>query len=128
MSGIYTASKTAHAHRWRSAREQGFPIIATWIDEAGVGETADFMDLWDRCVSEAMRADCVILYREPGEALKGALVEVGAALACGNTVLFAGDPDGLGSFLNHRHVERCEGLVHAFQRAAAICSAKSEAA
>lgn len=123
MGGIYTASKTTHAQRWRMLRAVGCPVIATWIDEAGQGQTSDFADLWERCISEAAGADCVILYRQPGEVLKGALVEAGAALASGKPVLFAGDKDGLGSFLSHRLAEECEGLTHAIQRATAICDA-----
>ena len=32
---IYTASKTKHADKWRALRSAGYPIISTWIDEAG---------------------------------------------------------------------------------------------
>lgn len=78
---IYVASKTAHASMWREYRSVGAPIISTWIDEAGAGETTDFADLWTRCVMEARDALCLVLYRLPGEILKGALVEAGAALA-----------------------------------------------
>lgn len=96
---IYTASKTTHAHKWRELRSAGWPVIATWIDESGPGETADFSDLWTRCVSEAASAMAVLLYREPGEVLKGAFVEAGAALASGVPVHAIGC--GEFSFVNH---------------------------
>ena len=79
---IYIASKTKHAERWRFLRDKiGEPIISTWIDEAGEGETTDHADLWRRCIAQAASADVLILYREPGEILKGGWIEMGAALA-----------------------------------------------
>lgn len=89
--GIYIASKTKHADRWRFLRDKvGEPIISTWIDEAGVGETHDFADLWGRCIFEASTAQVLILYREPEDVLKGGWVELGAALASGVTVFAVG--------------------------------------
>ncbi len=100
--GIYVASKTAHAMMWRTYRLNGWPIISTWIDEAGVGESASLEDLWRRCIDEAKGARAVLLYREPGEVLKGAFVEAGAALANGVPVHAVGC--GEFSFVNHRLV------------------------
>ncbi|HEX2554191.1 MAG TPA: hypothetical protein VHL98_10845 [Microvirga sp.] len=105
---IYIASKTTHAARWRDLRSAGLPIISTWIDEAGKGETACFADLWRRCVSEAASADALIVYREPGEVLKGAFVEVGAALASGKPVYAVGCDEF--SFVNHRLVRSAPTL------------------
>lgn len=76
---IYVASKTF--------RLDGFPVHSTWIDEAGQGETLDWADLWRRCVSEAATATALVVYAESTDVLKGALVEVGAALAAGRPVL-----------------------------------------
>jgi len=89
--GIYIASKTKHADLWRYLRDTiGEPIISTWIDEAGEGQSADLDDLWRRCVAEASSCELLIVYREPGEVLKGAWVEVGAALAVGTPVFAIG--------------------------------------
>ncbi|MES0071850.1 hypothetical protein [Mesorhizobium sp. M0058] len=96
---IYTASKTVHAAKWKQLRSDGWPIISTWIDEAGAGETVDFADLWSRCVDEAANASAVLLYREPGEVLKGAFIEAGVALAAGKPVLAIGCEEF--SFVNH---------------------------
>lgn len=81
MTRIYIASKTIHAERWRVLRDNGYHIISTWIDEAGVGETKGWPDLWTRCIVEASTADVLIAYRGKNEIHAGALVEVGAALA-----------------------------------------------
>lgn len=89
--GIYIASKTKHADRWRRLRDDaGLPIISTWIDEAGAGESGDLSDLWRRCILEASTASALVLYREPDDVLKGGWVELGAALACGVPVFAVG--------------------------------------
>ena len=56
-------------------------MVSTWIDEAGPGESKSLRDLWRRCIQEASTAECLIVYREPSEALKGGWIEVGAALS-----------------------------------------------
>lgn len=89
-AGIYIASKTKHADKWRALRAAGEPIISTWIDEAGQGETSDFDDLWRRCISEPARAAVLIAYCEPGDVLKGGWVEIGAALSSGTPVFGVG--------------------------------------
>ena len=88
--GLYTASKTKHAPMWRRLRDAGLPIISTWIDEAGVGESADLADLWRRCIAESSSASVLLIYREPEDVLKGAWVELGAALASGVKVFAVG--------------------------------------
>lgn len=97
---IYTASKTTHAHRWKALREQGFKITATWIDEAGEGESVNYIELADRCIREVKDSDVVLLYCEEGELLKGALIEVGAALAMGKPVACVGDCQSLSRVFN----------------------------
>lgn len=109
---IYIASKTKHARVWKSLRASGIPIISTWIDEAGPGETEDFGDLWERCINEAKTATALLAYREsPEDILKGAFVEIGAALASGVPV-FAVGLGGL-SFMNHRLVTECKDVADA---------------
>jgi hypothetical protein len=88
--GIYIASKTVHAPRWIGLRSMGAPIISTWIDEAGVGQTADFHDLWERCLSEASSCAVLVAYRQRDEIFKGGWVEIGAALASGVPVYAVG--------------------------------------
>ena len=117
--GIYVASKTIHAAMWREHREQGQPIISSWIDEAGEGQSSDLVDLWKRCIGEAENAGAVILYHDHRDTpLKGALVEVGAALAKGVPVYVVSDAVPLlGSFTNHPLVSVCNRVEHAFIRA-----------
>jgi hypothetical protein len=98
---VYMASKIVHAPKWRALRDAGYRIISTWIDEAGPGESKDLADLWSRCIREASTADLLVAYREPGEVLKGAFIEIGAALARGRLVHLVGFDDGTLSFVNH---------------------------
>ena len=92
--GIYVASKAvAHGPMWRARRAAGWPIISTWIDESDEGATMDWPDLWGRCLAEAARAELLIVYREPGEALKGAFIEIGVALSAGIPVIAVGMED-----------------------------------
>jgi hypothetical protein len=113
--GIYVASKVKHADAWKRLRAQGVPIISTWIDEAGVGESASLSDLWARCIFESSRADALIIYCEPGEVLKGAWVELGAALSAGVPVYAVGIQEFTVS--HHKGIEHCDDLVDAFRRA-----------
>ena len=81
-SGIYVASRVKHAAMWQAFRAEGAPIISTWIDEAGEGETASFAELWARIRAEVMRSDLLVFCASASDfPLKGALVEVGMALA-----------------------------------------------
>jgi hypothetical protein len=98
---IYIASKTKHADKWRKLRAKGHDIISTWIDEAGQGESKDLADLAERCINEAKSADRLILYCESEDFLKGALVEVGAALGAGVPVYVVGYCDSVVSALNN---------------------------
>lgn len=80
--GTYVASRVHHASIWRAVRADGYRITSTWIDEAGPGQTSDMSELWQRIASEVTTSSRLVLYVEPSDfPLKGALVEVGMALA-----------------------------------------------
>lgn len=102
--GIYIASKSRHASKWLALRNAGQPVISTWIDEAGEGETSDWCDLWGRCISEASSASGLLLYGEPGEELHGALIEAGAALAANVPVALVGPCHGFKRARYHQSV------------------------
>lgn len=112
-NSVYIASRTRHAARWRQLRANGFHIISTWIDEAGPGESACMKDLWGRCVREASMASRLIVYAEPEDLLKGALVEVGAALAHGVPVFVVGTSPSVSSWTNHYLVTICDSIEEA---------------
>lgn len=89
--GIYVASRASVPERaamWRGFRECGFPIISSWIDEDGPGQTASMVDLWARIVREVSAAKALVLFVGADDLpLKGAYVEVGIALATSIPVL-----------------------------------------
>lgn len=87
---IYVASRTlpARCEMWRRLRKEGANIVSSWIDEAGLGQTADLGELWVRIEEEIENSDCLLLYVESEDfPLKGALVEVGMALASSTPIL-----------------------------------------
>jgi hypothetical protein len=90
---VYIASKTAHAASWLKLRElkPEIQITSTWINEAGEGQTADYAELSERCLKEVAQADFLLLYCATNEVLKGALTEVGAAMALGKEIRCVGD-------------------------------------
>lgn len=125
MKGFYVASRASVPERsasWRAFRDQGVPIVSTWIDEAGDGETADFSELWDRINREIASCIGLVLYAEETDfPLKGALVEVGIALALNKPVAVVLDfePAGrtfrpIGSWITHRNVIRSDTCEQAF--------------
>lgn len=124
--GFYVASKTKHAAKWKAYRDSGVPIISTWIDEAGIGETKSFPDLWRRCVSETRKARALIVYAEDGDELKGALIEVGAALASNTPVFMVGNIEAMKTARNHPLVRQCGYLEQAFELAATRSSADTQ--
>lgn len=132
---IYIASRAsipARAAMWRSWRDAGVEIVSTWIDEDGDGQTADFGELWHRISCEIASADRLVLYVEPDDLpLKGALVEVGMALAMGLPVFVVTpgiemEPRSMrpiGSWIAHPMVRHVRDIHEAFtapaERAAA---------
>lgn len=88
--GFYVASRASVPERpatWRRFREDGWPIVSTWIDEAGEGETADNGELWQRIDREIASCAGLILYVAADDfPLKGTYIEVGMALARGKPV------------------------------------------
>jgi hypothetical protein len=110
---IYVASKTQHAEMWRLLREH-MHIHASWIDEAGEGQTASYAELSVRCLEEIKQAAAFVLYCNPDDLLKGALIEVGAALAFGIPVYCVGDCSSLSRvFKQHPLWHTCPSLHEA---------------
>lgn len=128
MPGIYIASRASlpeRAAKWRALRAAGVPIISSWIDEDGEGATGDFCELWARIGREVTCASALILYAEPDDfPLKGALIEVGMALASGVPVIavLPGvelEPRSMrpvGSWLAHPLVSRASTVEEAIER------------
>lgn len=114
---IYIASKSIHRPYWRAFRDLGHNIISRWIDvedKYTIDPTGlDFKELWEWCIKDVQECDVLVCYVEPGEVLKGALIEVGVALGLGKRVVCVGsiqDYLNNGTWLNHPRVEHCPGF------------------
>lgn len=129
--GIYVASRVVRAELWRWYRdEKNYPIISTWIDEDGEGETGDFGELWERVRNEIQGCKALVFYAHGVKdfPFKGALVEVGIAFAfnkpvyvCINDVMLDGRTlRPLGSWALDRSVTMCETLEEALDTANAM--------
>jgi hypothetical protein len=117
---IYAASRANLPERvtiWHHLRNRGVSIVSTWIDEAKPGATADLSELWERIADEISWADRLVLYVEPEDfPLKGALIEVGMALALELPVFVVApgckfEPPNyrpIGSWIRHPLVTICE--------------------
>jgi hypothetical protein len=123
---IYIASTTTHAAQWREIRDAAqadgrYVIVSTWIDEVDIGASSAMANLAQCCVTEAATADCLILYAEVYEVLRGALVEVGAALAHGHMVYVVGDCISLQfAFRYHPLWVPCNSIDEALLRACGL--------
>jgi len=125
---VYVASRASVPERgqmWRDIREQGIVnVTSTWIDEDGLGETADMGELWWRISEEIARSDKLVLYAESDDfPLKGALIEAGMALGMGKRVVvclpgvpvFEPSFRPIGSWINHPLVTRIDDVLRAIQ-------------
>lgn len=129
---IYVASRASLPERpamWLRFRDAGHPIVSTWIDESGPSQTACKRAFWHRLVEEVACADALLLYLAVGDLpLKGAYVEVGAALAHGRPVGVVLDPldvnleAALGSWVHHPDVVRFHEVEQALHVLAGVCS------
>lgn len=128
--GTYIASRASLSERsaaWRRLRDvDGYKITSSWIDESGPGETADLSSLWTRIEREVSGSERLILYVEPGDfPLKGALIEVGMALACQIPIRVVApgvvlDPVSfrpIGSWVRHPLVTFCDSMAEALEGA-----------
>ena len=123
--GIYVASRASDPTRpamWRKLRAEGWPIVSSWIDEAGAGETASLSELWSRIDREIRASSGVIVYAEADDfPLKGAYIEAGIALGAGLPVavvlpgveLAPRSDRPIGSWIRHPRVSICATLEEA---------------
>lgn len=111
INKIYIASKAHHRPIWRLYRDnKGIAFTSRWInvpDEfigRSLPEELDFKQLWIECVEDVINADILVLFCEEGDVLKGALFEMGIALAAGKMILACGHKETIlknGSWIAH---------------------------
>lgn len=128
MRGIYVASRASLSERpamWRHYRDDGYPVVSSWIDEAGAGETVDRGDLLARCIREAAGCGAFVLYIGRGDLpLKVAYAEWGAAVAAGAPAYVVCDEDDEaphGRLWDHPGTTRVASVDEAMRRALVDC-------
>lgn len=130
VNQIYVASRVKQAPVWRRYRDMGVPIISSWIDEAGEGETECFSALWDRILGEISCSDALVFYAADLDdfPFKGALIEAGIAMAMHKPIfvcLEGVELEGrtmrpIGSWVLHESVTMCGKLDEALALANAL--------
>lgn len=117
---IYIASKLKHMNKWHKLRDKGVQFICTWIDEPEYinKHSPELGDLWKRYIEEASKAKALIAYLEPGEIMKGALVEIGAALGHNVPVFLVGEFDG--TWQLHPLCKKCDTINKALEEIAKL--------
>jgi hypothetical protein len=95
---VYIASKLAHAEKWRQLfAGNEVECSASWIHEIknrDDNSAGDCIFGWRQNRLDVLGSDYVIVYSEPGETLRGALIEAGVAIGVGIQVFVVGPLDG----------------------------------
>lgn len=115
MLRVYTASKLRHAAMWRALCRDTPHIYAhaRWLkhNTLGTPDTPEHAaEFWLQDEQDVRDADVVLIYAEPDDHLRGALVEAGIAIACGVPVIVVGNHPDFGTWQYHPGVFRALNL------------------
>lgn len=94
---VYTSAKIDHAVKLKAADQDGFHFNARWLDTAEAGrQRLKPVTHWQQeNFDDIVAAHFFLLYVEPGDHLKGSLVELGYAIGRGKMCWIAGDGNGV---------------------------------
>lgn len=115
MLKVYGASKLKHAPLWIRLREEWEEIyfIARW-PTLHVGKTPDdecFAKVfWQHDAEDVCECDVVLVYADPNDHLRGALVEAGMGIAFDKEIVVVGDHPDYGTWRYHSSVHRVKDL------------------
>jgi nucleoside 2-deoxyribosyltransferase len=128
MIRVYFSSQLKHAQKWRDICDDSMDIICTarWVKHA-LGGTPDDDPreaemFWAQDEQDVRDADVVIVYAEPNDRLRGALVEAGMALSLGVPVIVVGQHHDYGTWQHHPGVRNAPTLEDALRVASLACS------
>ena len=106
---IYVASKMKHADAVKAVQlhKVGLTFTNRWhFMETVIPETADHAaNFWENDFDDIDAADAVVVYGEPGDHLRGALIEAGYGIARGKPVFLCGETDSFGTWQHSPRVE-----------------------
>ena len=108
MTKIYFASKLKHAEKfikWAIEHPEHH-MVSRWPYLTGlVPDNAEHaVNFWDDDFADIERCDVLVVYAEQGDKLRGALVEVGYALALNKKVIVIGDHPDFGTWRHSKNV------------------------
>jgi hypothetical protein len=94
---VYTSAKLEHAAKLKAVSQDGFHFNARWLDTADAGrQRLKPVTHWQQeNFDDIVAAHFFLLYVEPGDHLKGSLVEIGYAIGRGKKCWIAGDGNGV---------------------------------
>lgn len=122
MVKVYIASKLKYAAQFRKLRTEwasiGIDLHARWHDQAIIEEEIgagpiDFHIFWLVDEEDVKSSQAVIVYGNPGDKLRGALVEAGIAIGQGLLTILVGDCEDFGTWQYHPTVLRASSLEQA---------------
>ena len=117
---VYAASKMRHAEKMMKLR-QDYPDIhftARWPITAGLGSEANrpVYQWMSESEIDLLNSDCMLVYAEPGEVLKTALVQVGIAYAKRIPIFVVGEHESYAEWqFNSNLVVRCPNMKRAME-------------
>jgi hypothetical protein len=125
MYAVYLAGHLADAKKFQAIRKEwdkadGLPRIyvnSRWIDLVGLlSESAALArEFWQMDMEDIAQAAALVIGTTNSKApLRGALVEVGAALSCGIPVLVVGTHPSFGTWQHHSGVIHVDSYDEAF--------------
>jgi hypothetical protein len=116
MTRVYFASKAKLAPMWRELEAvlpDGITNTTSWIKHEH--PAPQIAAIQQAATREASRADYVIAVLGPGDQHKGALVEIGACLGTGNTVIVCGPRPAGHNWMEHPQVVFAQDTTRAIE-------------
>ena len=116
---VYIASKLCHADKWHELRETWPEVVFVmrwpFCHVGNIPDDPVFAKIfWEQDLEDVSKSDVVLVYAEPGEKLRGALVEAGMAIALGKCVICVGvEHQDFGTWTHHPLVHRVVDLGEA---------------
>lgn len=119
MARVYMASKMHHAEKWRAlySHHPEIHVVNAWcfLEPFVDASDANARKFWQDDFDDIARCHAVIVYAEPGENLRGALVEAGIGLGLDKTIIVVGDHPDYGTWQHHPSVHKSSSIEAALE-------------